>query len=324
STATSTGTEREDDRRSRGTRASRADHHHDDRRRYEGSTHHDRRREEDDDWRSHASYASHATHYERRPHRDGRRRDARRHEGCHDRDEQVDERASTRSKIVMPTFTGTDPDAWLSRAVQFFEINDVPRYERVQIAAYHLDGEANVWWQWVMHKNHGEHMRWRDFEKELITRFGSSDYHDYNEALSRIKQVRSLREYQKEFERIASRVRDWPESALVGTFVGGLKAELAAEVRLDRPGSMRAAIESARLHEDHLMAVRKAKPSDVRTETKRTNATTEELTARTEGKPLGEVVRMTSNIRRLTDEEMQRRREKGLCYSCNEKFTPGH
>ncbi|CAA0811148.1 Unknown protein, partial [Striga hermonthica] len=136
-------------------------------------------REEDDDWRSHAMYASHATHDEQRPHRDGRRRDARRHEGCHDRDEQLDERASTRPKIVMPTFTGIDPDAWLSRAVQFFEINDVPRYERVQIVAYHLDGEANVWWQWVMHKNHGEYMGWRDFEKELITRFGSSDYHDY-------------------------------------------------------------------------------------------------------------------------------------------------
>ncbi|CAA0816868.1 Unknown protein, partial [Striga hermonthica] len=41
-------------------------------------------------------------------------------------------------------------------------------------------------------------------------------------------------------------------------------------------------------------------------------------------KPLGEAVRTTSNIWRLTDEEMQQRREKGLCYSCNEKFTPCH
>ncbi|CAA0824986.1 Unknown protein, partial [Striga hermonthica] len=291
-------------------------------------------REEDDDRQSYASYASRATHDERRARRDdrehyneGRRRDERRDEGharYHDRDDPRDERASMRPTIVMPTFTGTDPDAWLSRAVQFLKINDVPRYERVQIAAYHLDGEANVWWQWVVHKNHGEHMRWRDFEKELITRFGSSDYHDYNEALSRIKQVGSLKDYQKEFERIASRVRDWPEAALVGTFVGGLKAGLAAEVRLDRSRSMRAAIESARLHEDHLVAVRKTKPSDVRTETKRTNAATEELTGRTESKPMGETVRTTSNIRRLTDEEMQRRREKGLCYSCNEKFMPGH
>ncbi|CAA0843031.1 Unknown protein, partial [Striga hermonthica] len=236
----------------------------------------------------------------------------------HDRNDPRDDRAGTRPKIIMPTFTGTDPDAWLSRAVQFFEINDVPRYERVQIAAYHLDGEANVWWQWVVHKNHGEHMRWRDFEKELITRFGSSDYHDYNEALSRIKQVGSLRDYQKEFERIASRVRDWPEAALVGTFVGGLKAELAAEVRLDRPGSMRAAVESARLHEEHLVAVRKAKPSDVRAETKRTNATTEELAGRTENKP------PATEVKRLTEDEMARRREKGLCFRCEEKYTPGH
>ncbi|CAA0810409.1 Unknown protein, partial [Striga hermonthica] len=293
--------------------------------------HHDRRRADEDDWQSNASYASRATRDEPRVRRDDRERrdeDRRRREGRndrrHERDDPRDDGAGTRPKIVMPTFTGTDPDAWLSRAVQFFEINDVPRYERVQIAAYHLDGEANVWWQWMMHKNHGEYIRWRDFEKELITRFGSSDYHDYNEALSRIKQVGSLRDDQKEFERIASRVRDWPEAALVGTFVGGLKAELAAEVRLDWPVSMRAAIESARLHEDHLVAVRKAKPSDVRTETKRAHVAIEEQPTRTESKPMGEIVRTTSNIRRLTDEEMQRRREKGLCYSCSEKFTPGH
>ncbi|CAA0833818.1 Unknown protein, partial [Striga hermonthica] len=103
-----------------------------------------------------------------------------------------------------------------------------------------------------------------------------------------------------------------------------LKDELAAEVRLDRSGSMRAAVESARLHEEHLVAIRKAKPSDTRTDTKRTNTATEELAGRTESKPMGEIVRTTSNIRGLTDEEMQRRREKGLCYSCNEKFTPGH
>ncbi|CAA0830167.1 Unknown protein, partial [Striga hermonthica] len=240
----------------------------------------------------------------------------------HYRDERREERAYTRPKIIMATFTGVDPDAWLSRATQYFEINDVPRYERVQFAAYHLDGKANVWWQWILHKNHDEHMRWRDFERELITRFGSSVYYDYDEALSKIKQAGSLWDYQREFERIASRVRNWPESALVGAFVGGLKVELVAEVRMDRPRSMRASMESARLHEDHLAAVRKARPSGVRGEPRRTHVATEEQVPRTERKSLGEVVLTTSNV--LTDDEMQRRREKGLCYTCNEKFTPGH
>ncbi|KAL9444043.1 hypothetical protein AB3S75_017259 [Citrus x aurantiifolia] len=29
-------------------------------------------------------------------------------------------------------------------------------------------------------------------------------------------------------------------------------------------------------------------------------------------------------VKRLTWEEMQHRKEKGLCFNCNERFTPGH
>ncbi|CAA0830136.1 Unknown protein, partial [Striga hermonthica] len=63
---------------------------------------------------------------------------------------------------------------------------------------------------------------WGDFERELLTRFGTSDYHNYDEALTRIRQTGNLRDYLKEFERLSCRVRDWPETALVEAFVGGL------------------------------------------------------------------------------------------------------
>ncbi|CAA0840344.1 Unknown protein, partial [Striga hermonthica] len=82
-----------------------------------------------------------------------------------------------------------------------------------------------------------------------------------------------------------------------------------AEVRMYRPRSMQAAMESARLHEDHLVAVRKARPSDMRREPRRKHVATDEQVPRSESKPMGEVVRTTSNVRRLTDDEMQRRRE---------------
>ncbi|CAA0816383.1 Unknown protein, partial [Striga hermonthica] len=269
---------------------------------------------DDDDERSRGMRATRTTQHQR---------DRRTHDHWHHREEHV----RARPKITMSTFEGVDPDAWLSRAVQFFEINEVHMSERVKIVAYYLDGEANTWWQWVSHvyKNKGEQIRWRDFEKDLIVRFGSSEYFDYDEALTRIRQTGSLRDYQKEFERIASRVRDWPEKALVGAFVGGLKAELAAEVRLDRPRSTRAAMEAARLHKDHLTAVRKARPSDGRTDIRRASVTVDDTPPRAEIKPtVSDGTRTTRNFRRLTDDEMQRRREKGLCFTCNEKFVPGH
>ncbi|CAA0826933.1 Unknown protein, partial [Striga hermonthica] len=94
-------------------------------------------RADEDDRQSYASYASRASHDERRARRDdreryheGRRCHERRDEGrarYHERDDPRDDGASTQPKIVMPTFTGTDPDAWLSRAGQFFEINDLVR-----------------------------------------------------------------------------------------------------------------------------------------------------------------------------------------------------
>lgn len=42
-----------------------------------------------------------------------------------------------------------------------------------------------------------------------------------DEALSKIEQTGSLREYQKEFERLGNQVRGWTQKALVGTFMGG-------------------------------------------------------------------------------------------------------
>lgn len=42
-----------------------------------------------------------------------------------------------------------------------------------------------------------------------MVHFGPSEYADYDEALVHIKQTGSLREYQKEFKRLASRVNDW-------------------------------------------------------------------------------------------------------------------
>lgn len=99
-------------------------------------------------------------------------------------------------------------------------------------------------------------IRWKNFEKEIMNRFGPLEYADHDEALAHIKQTGTLREYQKEFEKLANRVRDWQESALVGAFIGGLKAEIAAEVRVHQPRTYAEKIDYARLHEDHLNSKR--------------------------------------------------------------------
>jgi len=56
---------------------------------------------------------------------------------------------------------------------------------------------------------------------ELLARFGPTEYDDYDEALSRVKQKGTLRENQQEFEKLANRVVGWPQKALIRTFLGG-------------------------------------------------------------------------------------------------------
>lgn len=76
------------------------------------------------------------------------------------------------------------------------------------------------------------------FKREIIARFGPTGYECFDEALSRVKQTGTLRDYQREFEKLATRVIGWPQSALIGTFLGGLKEEIADEVRMARPQSL--------------------------------------------------------------------------------------
>ncbi|KAL8497423.1 hypothetical protein ACS0TY_020931 [Phlomoides rotata] len=71
-----------------------------------------------------------------------------------------------------------------------------------------------------------------------------------------MEQTGMFHKYLKEFERIASRVHEWPEKALVGTFIGGLKADIASEVRVHGPRTYAKAVDIARIYNDHLRTVK--------------------------------------------------------------------
>lgn len=110
----------------------------------------------------------------------------------------------------------------------------------------------------------------------------------------------------------------------MGAFIGGLRAELASEVRINRPKTYSEAIEIARLRDDHLVNLRKsarpeprkgiAGPLEFRTGGMTTNGTNSGIGNRI--LPLG--------VKKIPWDEMQKRREKGLCFNCDEKFIPGH
>jgi hypothetical protein len=131
--------------------------------------------------------------------------------------------------------------------------------QKVSLASYHLEGEANQWWQWIRRtfQEEGRVLSWINFEGELWARFGPSKCEDFDEALSRIRQEGSLRDYQREFERLGNRVRGWTQRALVGTFMGGLKRDISDGIRMFKPQTLKEAISLAWMTDDQFTRQRR-------------------------------------------------------------------
>ncbi|KAL5789722.1 hypothetical protein ACOSQ2_004610 [Xanthoceras sorbifolium] len=167
--------------------------------------------------------------------------------------------SSKLTKLEFPKYSGDDPTEWFTRVDQFFEFQGTMESQKVYLTSYHLEGEANQWWRWLQrtHKDEGKEVTWEIFVEELWARFGPTDCEDFDEALSKIKQTGSLRDYQKEFERLGNRVHGWTQKALVRTFMGGLKVDIADGIRMFKPKSLKKAISLARIKDERLTRHRK-------------------------------------------------------------------
>ncbi|XP_020241395.1 uncharacterized protein LOC109819859 [Asparagus officinalis] len=215
------------------------------------------------------------------------------------------------AKLEFPRFSGDDPTEWFTRVDQFFEYQSTPEQQKVPLASFHLEGEANQWWQWLKrsYTEENKEVTWGIFQEELWARFGPTECEDFDEALSRVKQMGSLRDYQKEFERLGNRVQGWPQRALVGAFMGGLKPEIADGIRMFRPRSLKEAISLATMRDEQLSRQKKViRP----------------FSRSIADSPSPVKFKGTTPVKRLTWDEMQKRRAQGLCFNCDEKFIQGH
>lgn len=224
-------------------------------------------------------------------------------------------------KLDCPQFDGGDPAEWLSKIKQYFTFHEIPMEHRVSFASYHLTAEANGWWQAISKalRLDPNTAPWATFEHELWARFGPSEGENFHEALSKIRQTGSLRDYQKEFERLMNKVDNWSEEALVGTFLGGLKDTIADNVRMFSPTTLRAVINLARLRDDQLQRQRKSfTPRAFPQSSSHQNVTTPPPTS-----PATHI-REPPVPKKLSWDEMKRKISLGLCFSCDERYSPEH
>lgn len=140
-------------------------------------------------------------------------------------------------RLEFPRYDGgKDPTVWLCRAEQFFEFQGTAETEKMRLASFYLEGDAQVWLQ--RKKALRAQMDWEEFKNELMLRFGIASYEDSFGELCKLKQTTSVRDYQSRFERLLGKARLLTNKQETACFISGLKEPLRANVRAQNPTNL--------------------------------------------------------------------------------------
>uniref|UniRef100_A0A1S8ADV7 Aminoacyl-tRNA ligase n=1 Tax=Citrus limon TaxID=2708 RepID=A0A1S8ADV7_CITLI len=249
-------------------------------------------------------------------------------------------------KLKMPIFEGEDAYGWVYRAERYFAINGLSEREKLMAAALCLEGKALAWFQW---REQRQPMRsWGEFKDRLLERFQATQEGGLHEQFFALTQERTVMEYREKFELLSGRLGGLPEAVLEGNFMKGLKLEIRASLRLLRPRGLGESMELAQMIEDKNTIERINRSSLVdfsyRNNTPLVGQKTQTLGFQREfqntlsgGQKMQMMglqrdsqrdrvsgARLGVTFKRLTETEIQDKRAKGVCFRCDEKFSPGH
>ncbi|KAG8386982.1 hypothetical protein BUALT_Bualt03G0205200 [Buddleja alternifolia] len=249
------------------------------------------------------------------------------------------------SQIEFPKFRGEDLRGWIYRCEQFFEVDDTPPDAKVKIAAVHLEGKALQWHQIFM-KNRltREVPQWGEYVRALNDRFGTLLYENPMSELVNLKETRSIQDYLDRFDELMNCV-DLSEPYAISCFLRGLKSEVAIHVRMFKPRSLQDAISLAKLQEHANSPSHKklslptltrfsplpSKSSHPQQPSRFNNSPFSPspqphtpTTNRPPSQPFKPSLSPVIPSRRLSPQELDDKRARGLCFWCDEKFSPGH
>ncbi|XP_020411536.1 uncharacterized protein LOC109946859 [Prunus persica] len=133
-------------------------------------------------------------------------------------------------KLDFPHFNGLeDPTSWICRAEQFFDFHHTPETERVPLASFNLEGDAQLWFQLM--KEETPITTWATFKQGLHDRYGPTQFQDFFGDLTKLQQTGSVRDYQTQFEKLLIRAGRLTPDQQVGCFVSGLKENIKTDVQ---------------------------------------------------------------------------------------------
>ncbi|CAA7397074.1 unnamed protein product [Spirodela intermedia] len=147
-----------------------------------------------------------------------------------------------------------------------------------------IEGEALEWYLWM--EDRFPFRDWHDFKSQLGKRFKTSETRSSLQQLMSLQQATSIREYMTEFERIVAFLPHINTEVLEDAYVWGLKPDIRSELAMHKPLELRETMDLSIQAEIH--------------------------------------IREIQDNTQVDGSRFQKRRDKRLCYYCNEKFAPGH
>ncbi|RVW71683.1 Transposon Ty3-I Gag-Pol polyprotein [Vitis vinifera] len=236
----------------------------------------------------------------------------------------------------------------------FFEVDRTPPEARVRLAALHLEGKAIQWHQgYIKTRGNEAYLDLSEYVIALNARFGQHVFYDPIADLRNLRQIGSLQSYMDEFDELYPRA-DIKESHALSFFLSGLIDELQMPVRMFKPQTLADAYSLARLQEIAVAALQnKPKPvskgpslyspttnhyhkatpiTSISQNATNLSNTTFSKTTNAGLLPLPPSTNIpktnpgitTRNHQNFSNRDLDERRAKGLCFWCDEKFTPGH
>ncbi|KAL5706540.1 hypothetical protein ACHQM5_024694 [Ranunculus cassubicifolius] len=257
-------------------------------------------------------------------------------------------------KVDFPAFSGDNVRTWIQKSKRYFLFHPIEETHKVLFASLHFHGKAESWYQ-SSQDSLGE-LSWEHFILMIQARFFEDVGENIIGEFNKLRQTSTVEEYQSRFEELQSLMLQKNPSRtmeyFVASFISGLREDIRHIVLMFRPDTLQYAISLARLQETQLELCQKpaklwskgfsnSLPSTTKQFAGLTSGTTALSSAANSPRnmshkpvsPLSVTKPFSSSsgsssptlpIQKLTPQEMLVRREKGLCYNCDEVYSFGH
>ncbi|KAG6511769.1 hypothetical protein ZIOFF_029846 [Zingiber officinale] len=231
------------------------------------------------------------------------------------------------SKMEFPTYSGEgDLLSWVKMCKKFFTNQRTTEVDKVGLAAFHLVGEAQLWFDQIEQEE--PEMIWKQFRDHCHICFGPPLSNNPLGELANLKQTGSVEDYQRQFQSLLARTSDLRPRQQVDLFTTGLVEDLRIDIELQKPGNLGITMNMARALEQKQCFYRGGCPL-------RTNwgGITSKFNPSSGGPPVAKAKAIgdnskgtppTSFFKRLSRAEMAEQRAKDLCFNCDESYSTGH